>query len=394
MTHDLERKKGNQACEILEELDLDCWLVWVRETSEMPDPVLKLVLGGDLVWHSALLYTRSQEQLAIVGNFDADGLAANGLYDRIIPYDGGISDALRRELARIDPQRIAVNISRDNVAADGLTVGMHAALLDALEGTPYGDRLVSAADLVGRLRGRKLPEEVARIERAVAITERIFEEATAFLRVGQTEEEIHRFFHERMAAHGVGDAWQAAGNPAVDAGPNKAFGHTAPSSNPTKPGHLLHFDFGVRADGYCSDLQRMVYFGAPEAVPDQVRNAFETVRGAIAAAAAFLRPGVRGREVDAVARSFVVDAGYPEFKHALGHQVGRSAHDGGTILGPPWERYGETVNGIVEADSVFTLELHVPTEDYGSVSLEEDILVTAGGCRFLSRPQRELICLP
>ena len=41
----LEQEKSNQACEILKELDIDSWLVWVRETSQMADPVLELVLG-------------------------------------------------------------------------------------------------------------------------------------------------------------------------------------------------------------------------------------------------------------------------------------------------------------------------------------------------------------
>jgi len=78
----------------------------------------------------------------------------------------------------------------------------------------------------------------------------------------------------------------------------------------------------------------------------------------------------------------------------LGHQVGRNAHDGGVILGPRWERYGDAVAGEVEVGNVFTLELNVRTEAYGQVSLEEDVLVTEAGSEFLSTQQRELICLP
>jgi Xaa-Pro aminopeptidase len=85
--------------------------------------------------------------------------------------------------------------------------------------------------------------------------------------------------------------------------------------------------------------------------------------------------------------------GYEEYQHALGHQLGRLAHDGGTLLGPLWDRYGDSPNGIVEAGNVFTLELYVTAKNYGQVSLEEDILVTQSGCRFLSKPQKELICI-
>jgi Xaa-Pro aminopeptidase len=123
--------------------------------------------------------------------------------------------------------------------------------------------------------------------------------------------------------------------------------------------------------------------------PAQVQRAFDTVVRAIDAGAAALRPGVRGFEVDAAARRVVVEAGYPEFKHGLGHSLGRAVHDGGTMLGPRWPCYGRNTEAAVEAGNVFTLELSVTTEG-GVVGLEEDVLVTASGCEFLSDPQRHI----
>jgi Xaa-Pro aminopeptidase len=253
--------------------------------------------------------------------------------------------------------------------------------------------LVSAERIIGRLRGRKSPTEVARIERAVEITEQILAELVPTLRPGQRETAIHEWIHERMRALGVTPAWQAGSDPAVDAGPDKAFGHGAPSALETRRGHLLHFDFGVRWQGYCSDLQRMMFFGPRDEIPEEVLHAFAAVRDTIKEAHAALRPGVVGKDVDEIARSFIRQRGYPAYAHALGHQVGRQAHDGGTLLGPSWERYGSAPMGVVEAGNVFTLELGVPTEHYGSVSLEEDVLVTEKGCRFLSAPQEEIICI-
>ncbi len=388
----LQKEKLAQLPALLREGGIDCWLVWVRETIQAPDPVLPLILGADLVWPSALLFTPAGERTAIVGTFDAD-LVPSELYDRVIPYTEGIAELLRAELARIAPQTIGVNESRDDVGADGLTAGMKDVLLDILGGTPHAAKLVSAEGVIGRLRGRKSPLEQARIRGAVRITEQLFDELDGFLAVGQTELEIQGFVHRRMAELGVGFAWQATANPAVDAGPNKPFGHGAPSSNRTKAGHLLHFDMGVQAAGYSADLQRMYFFGSSEHVPEEITHAFITVRDAIALAADALRPGVRGKDVDAVARGHVVARGYPPFAHALGHQVGRYAHDGGTLLGPPWERYGDAPNGVVEAGNVFTLELLVPTKNYGQVSLEEDVVVTETGCAFLSEPQQTLRCI-
>jgi len=384
--------KAEQVCQILNELDLDCWLIWVRETDQMADPALRLLLDGDLVWPSALLLTRLGERTAIVGRFDADGLP-DGLFNRVIRYDQDIRPSLLAELARLDPSKIAINVSRSDVGSDGMTAGMRDLLSDMLADSPYGSRLVSAESLIGKLRGRKTESELDRIRGAVHLTERIFDEVIGQLSIGQTEMEIYELFHERVRAHGAGFAWDANHNPAVDAGPEKAFGHVGPTHLRTQAGQLLHFDFGVRVDGYCSDLQRMVYFGARHDIPEEILNGFNLVRGAIQTAADFLRPGVVGADVDAVARSMITAAGYEEYKNALGHQVGRNAHDGGTLLGPRWQRYGSLPDGQIETGNVFTLEPNLMTEHFGRISLEEDVVITKTGCQFLSTPQREVICV-
>ena len=124
--------------------------------------------------------------------------------------------------------------------------------------------------------------------------------------------------------------------PAVNAGPDSPVGHGAPTDIKLERGQLLHFDFGVRQDDYCSDIQRMVYLLADgeTAPPEPVRRGFATVLRSVRAAVAAMRPGVPAIEVDAAARRVVTDAGYPEYKYATGHHLGRAAHDGGGVLGP------------------------------------------------------------
>ncbi len=374
-------------------MNLDAWMVWVRETSQMADPVLELVLGGDLVWQSALLFTKEGEKIAIIGSLDADGVRPKNIFDRISTYDHSVSEILVKELDGINPQKLAVNFSRDDVSADGLTVGMYQILQDYLKDTPFVNRLVSAETFIAKLRGRKTSAELSRIQRAVDITEEIFDAIALELRVGMTELEIHNRMHQMMDERNVGNAWNEDHNPAVNAGPNKEFGHSGPTENRTKEGQLLHFDFGVRWGGYCSDIQRMFFFGRLEEVPTEIIHAFEAVRDTIQTCAEFMHPGVTGNQVDTIARNSIKERGYEEFRHALGHQVGRLAHDGGTLLGPYWEKYGESPSGILEPGNVFTLELYVTTKEYGQVSLEEDVVVTKDGCKFLSHPQDSIICV-
>ena len=62
------------------------------------------------------------------------------------------------------------------------------------------------------------------------------------------------------------------------------------------------------------------------------------------------------------------------------------------MLGPQWPCYGSNPEGVVEASNVFTLELSVMTSA-GHVGLEEDVLVTADGCEFLSTRQQALMLI-
>jgi Xaa-Pro dipeptidase len=389
---ELIREKVAQASLILNELNIDTWLTFVRESAMAPDPALELILGTHVTWHSAFLINRSGPHLAIVGHYDAENVRNLDVYDEVAGYHEGIRGPLQTALDQLRPNRIAINYSQRDVAADGLTLGMYRGLQQHLEGTIYADRLVSAEDVIARLRGRKSASEVARIRQAIATTEQLFDEVEQFARPGMTQRQIADFVHGRVDEMGLDYAWEKQYNPIVTCGPESPVGHAAPGGVVLEPGHTLHLDLGVKQNGYCSDLQRMWYVleeGEADA-PADVQAAFDAVCGALQAGEAALRPGTPGWQVDEVARQYIVDAGYPEYMHAFGHLLGRSAHDGATVLGPRWERYAGICELPVEAGNVFTLELHVPVPGRGIMSLEEDVLVREAGVVYLSRPQTAL----
>src|SRR4030095_658515 len=110
---------------ILKEQETDILLLFVRETSGVRDPALDLLIGAnDLTWESALILTRSGERIAIIGNLEKDAVQRLGVFDEILGYDKSVRDILRHTLARLNPDRIAVNTSKNNVHADGLTHAM------------------------------------------------------------------------------------------------------------------------------------------------------------------------------------------------------------------------------------------------------------------------------
>jgi Xaa-Pro aminopeptidase len=391
----LIQEKVRQAIGILQEKDIDVWLTFVRETSAVPDPVLPLIYGASLTWTSALLMTRLGRTIAIVGRYEAETAHRTGAYDQVIAYDQSIRPDLLQILDILAPRQIAVNTSPNDPSSDGLTHGMHQVLSDYLESTPHAGKLISAEPVISTLRGRKTHTEVERIRQAVHTTEEIYRRTFQSLRPGQSEMEIAGFMHKEMKEVGVTEAWDLAGCPAVNSGPESPVGHAAPTDITLQPGHLVHFDFGVKQDEYCSDIQRMVYLLRPgeKAPPAEVRRGFEIIVFAIQEAMRNLRPGMKGAEVDSVARGIVTTAGYPEYQYGTGHQLGRNAHDGGTLLGPRWERYGNSPEMLVEAGHIYTLEPGLAVPGYGYIGLEEDVLVTENGAVPLSQVQKELILI-
>jgi Xaa-Pro aminopeptidase len=390
----LIQEKAAQASAILEEKKIDLWLTFARETSAVEDPALPLIYGNTLTWHSALIIT-PQERIAIVGRYEAETAKRTGAYETVIGYDQSIQPELIKVIERINPKRIAINYSVNDPSADGLTHGLYQSLIGYLDGTPFSARLISAEEIIGALRGRKSAREIALIQQAINTTEEIYQQTFAFMKRGMTEREVGEFMHKQLHDRGLDPAWDYDHCPAVNSGPDSPVGHASPTEIKLEEGHLVHFDFGVKENSYCSDIQRMVYIlrkGETQA-PPEVQRGFDTIVTAIQEAAKAMKPGMRGVEIDSIARAIVTDAGYPEFKYATGHQLGRRAHDGGALLGPKWERYGKTPEMILEAGHVYTIEPGLMVPGYGYVGLEEDVAVTEHGAEFLHEPQVKLILI-
>ncbi len=392
---DLVRQKLEQATQILDELDIDLWMPVARESDTLGDPILPLILGTSVTWESALLISRSGNHRAIVGSGDVGNVSSTGAWADVVGYVQDFGEALRAAISEYDPQTLALDYSIDNFMADGLTHGMYLRLEDILGDTPYWERVVSGEPVSVRVRSRKSAEEQRRIRQAVATTVEIWNATGAMLAPGRTELEIADFMHTQLDKRGITSAWDWAYCPTVIAGPDSPGFHAGPGEFAINPGETLAIDFGVKQDLYTSDMQRTWYLLKPgeSDAPAAVREAFAVVDEVIQSAARALKPGVRGWEVDKIGRDIFAKAGFEEWPYALGHQIGRIEHDGGTLLAPKWERYGTRPDGIVETDEVYALEIGTVVEGYGWVSLEENLVVTEDGAEFLTEPQRNLMLI-
>ena len=389
----LIQEKVKQAAGLLREFGLDNWVTFTRESEICGDPTLVFLAPGPVTWHSAFIVSADGRTRAIVGLYDQKGVEETGAYDKVVGYVTGIKEPLLEYLKELDPRTIAVNYSQGSEICDGLTHGMYLTLHGFLAEAGLADRLVSAERVVSALRERKSAAEVGWMKQAVRATEEIFDLVRGFIAPGRTESEIAAFILAEAERRKLPTAWGRATCPAVFTGPDTAQAHYSPTGRTVEPGHVLNMDFGVKVEGYCSDMQRTFYVLAPgeKGAPEDVLKGFRTIVRAVEESKKAVKPGVLGHEVDAVARSIVTGAGYAEFPHALGHQVGRFAHDGTALLGPAWEKYAQKPFRKLEEGMVFTIEPRLTVPGHGVVTIEEMVLVTKNGAEWLGRPQKDLV---
>jgi Xaa-Pro aminopeptidase len=168
--------------------------------------------------------------------------------------------------------------------------------------------------------------------------------------------------------------------PIVAGGAHGALPHAEPRDVAIEPGQLVVVDWGAQLDGYASDCTRTFATGA---LDPRDAEAYELVRHAQEEALAALRPGLTGREVDAVARVIIDAAGHAEhFGHGLGHGVGLEVHEG--------PRLSKRSDDRLAAGQVVTVEPGVYVPGAMGVRIEDLVAVTEDGHEVLSSLSKEL----
>ncbi|MEW6508339.1 MAG: Xaa-Pro peptidase family protein [Bacteroidota bacterium] len=392
MGKELILEKIDQAVNILNEKEIDMWMTFVRETGNIKDPMIDMIVGTHATWQSAFIITRSGDTHAIIGSLEMENMKMIGTYKTIHPYLKSISEKFIDVINQYKPNKIAINYSRNSSLADGMTYGLYLELLDHFNGTDYASKLISSEEIVAALRGRKSQTEVNLIKEAIKKTLKIFDEVTNYLKPGLTEKQVSAFVQDIVAKSGLQLAWDKDYCPSVFTGPNTAGAHAGPTERVIEPGHVINMDFGVKYNGYCSDLQRTWYVLRPgeSKAPDEVQKGFDVIKESITRSANAMKPGKKGWEIDEVARHYIQLNGYDEFPHGLGHQVGRVCHDGGCLMGPKWERYNNLPYLEIEEGNVFTIEPRLTIDKYGIATTEEMVVVTKDGIEWLSERQNDI----
>jgi Xaa-Pro aminopeptidase len=254
-----------------------------------------------------------------------------------------------------------------------LTVEQRDAIQRGYQGT-----LRAAPGLVSGLRMRKSPEEVETIREALGLAEGVLADLLDNLDLGMKERDLAARFEFEFKKRG---ATGASFDTIALFGPPSSLPHGQPSERRLDVGDPVLLDFGCRLAGYCSDLTRTYAFGTmPGPWFDEI---YELALTAQRIAIEAVRPGIAGRELDAVARGLIADAGYGDrFGHGLGHGVGIEIHEG-PVVNPQSET-------TLEEGMVVTIEPGIYLPGKGGVRIEDMVVVTADGCEVLTTAPKDL----
>jgi Xaa-Pro aminopeptidase len=247
-----------------------------------------------------------------------------------------------------------------------LFTDLRAALDPAIE-------LVPETDLVDELRIVKDPTELRALRAAIAILDEAFAHLARFIEPGCPEQRLAWELEAYLRTHG---AQGVSFDPITVGGPQAAIPHAVPSERPLQEGEPIVIDIGARVDYYCSDMTRTVCIGP---VPERLQEIYGIVLEAQLTAEREIRPGMTGREADAIAREVIARAGYGEaFGHGLGHGIGLEVHE------PPWLSRAKG-DIVLRPGMVFSVEPGIYLPGWGGVRIEDLVLLREDGCEVLSR---------
>jgi Xaa-Pro aminopeptidase len=276
-----------------------------------------------------------------------------------------IPDMLSSELSRLAGETGAKRVGFEG---NHVSFAVHQDWLGSAEGY----ELVLVQGLVEGLRTVKDEQELELIRQAAAIGDGALTHVRQSLRPGMTEREVAWEIEVYMRTHG---AEAVAFDTIVASGPNGAMAHATVSDRAIQEGEPIVLDLGARVEGYHSDLTRTLVLSKPD---ERFQEVYYLVLDAQMKALAGIKPGMTGREADALAREVVTARGYGKrFGHGLGHSVGLAIHED--------PKLGTLCTAVLEPGNTLTVEPGIYITGWGGVRIEDLVVVTDTGIEVLSK---------
>ena len=222
--------------------------------------------------------------------------------------------------------------------------------------------------------------ELDLMRKAQDITDAAFAEVCTKIKAGMTEKQLCAELIYCLLKNGADGL---SFDPIVVSGPNTSMPHGVPGDRVLQPGDFITLDFGAIYKGYCADMTRTVALGY---ATEEMEKVYNTVLKAQCAAIAATKAGVKGKDVDAVARNVIAEAGYGSyFGHGYGHSLGLEVHEA-----PNCNPAGETV---MEVGVVTSAEPGIYLPGKFGVRIEDVVIFRENGCENITHSPKNLIIL-
>ena len=285
-----------------------------------------------------------------------------------------------------EPYQAAVDqAAQENGLIDGKVIGVEPTQMRVIEWNLLSQaapalKQADGSQIIQQLRMTKDADEVARMKRAIVLTEAALQSTLPQVHAGQTEREVASILMSEMQTRGAQGLPFA---PLIQTGLSAANPHGSAGDRVLQNGDLVVMDFGMTLDDYSSDITRTIAIGAP---PDDMKHVYEVVKLANAAGRAAVKPGVTAQEIDRAAREVIEESGLGEyFIHRTGHGLGLEGHE------PPYMVEGDTT--VLQPGMTFTVEPGIYIPGKGGVRIEDNLVVTETGGESLTSFDRNLIIL-
>ncbi len=224
----------------------------------------------------------------------------------------------------------------------------------------------------------KHQEEIAGVERATEIAEAALAAALKDFKPGMTELDLQHTYQMELARHDAKPLFFVA-----TASHRAAYSDTKNTDLAIQPGDIIRFDYGCVWNGYNSDLARTAVVGRPD---EKTARYFEAVRRGTHDAIAAIKPGITAEQVFETAMQSTRQNGIPHYeRHHCGHGIGVECYDYPSVAP------GDTTP-LVEG-MVLNVETPYYELGWGGVQMENTVVVTKDGCRYLDKSGDALIVL-
>ncbi len=263
---------------------------------------------------------------------------------------------------------------------DNISVAYERKLKSTLSGISNIQSDSTLKNEILKLRMVKSDEEIENIKQAQKITDDCFLHILNHIKPGVSEIDIALEMEMYIRKNGAEDVSFPI---ILVSGANTSLPHGVPSNKTINNGDFVTMDFGAKFNGYCSDMTRTIAVGS---VSDEMKKIYDIVLNAQLSACNFARAGLKGCEVDAVARNIINTHGYADnFGHGLGHSLGIEIHED--------PRFSPIDNRIVPEGSVMSIEPGIYLPGKFGVRIEDIVIVKQDGIENLTKSDKNLFII-